>query len=219
MKKPAVSEREGPVFLRGSPMGIPSKQQCFQLMGEMGMMDHIAAHCLRVCHVATFLADRLDLPPEDLNRDLVERAALLHDITKTRSFETKENHAETAEDLLRDLGHPELGRIVGQHVRLDAYAATGTLSEADIVNYSDKRVLHDQVVSLDKRFDYILEKYARVPEDRERIRWLTRETAGLEKRIFDRLPFPPDTLDRHLDPRAYRRDLSAYRAQIPSQRS
>ncbi|MEE8397938.1 MAG: HD domain-containing protein [Desulfobacterales bacterium] len=192
-------------------MEIPSKEHCFHLMCEMAMMDHIAAHCMRVCHVALFLVDNLR-PHTNLNRDLVQAAALLHDITKTRSFDTQENHAETAEHLLGDLGYPELGRIVGQHVQLDAYDAADVLSDVEIVNYADKRVLHDRVVSLDKRFDYIMGKYAVVSEDRKRIRLFAEKTAEVEKRVFDRLPLSPDALGGHLDPAIYAQDLKDYHA-------
>ena len=199
-------------------MKIPSKQQCFKLMYEMKMMDHIAAHSIRVCQVAIFLVDCLNGQAGDLNRDLVQAAALLHDITKTRSFETGENHAVTARDLLQDLGHPEISRIVGQHVRLDSYGVSDVVSEAEIVNYSDKRVLHDRVVSLEERFDYIMERYARDEEDRERIRFLTGKTSDLGKRIFDRLSLTPDTLESHLDPEIYMLDLNDYHARIGSYR-
>jgi uncharacterized protein len=195
-------------------MGIPSKQQCMKLMCEMKMMDHIAAHSIRVCQVATFLTDHLNGQAGDLDRNRVQAAALCHDITKTRSFETGENHADTAMDLLRDLGHPEVSRIVGQHVRLDAYGESDVVSEAEIINYSDKRVLHDRVVSLADRFDYIMEKYAKNEGDRERILFLTGKTEELGQKIFGRLPFAPDTLSEHLDPDVYTSNLEAYHIQL-----
>jgi len=197
-------------------MGIPSKEQCFRLMCEMKMMDHIAAHSLRVYHIAAFLVEGLNAAGEGLNSELVRAAALLHDITKTRSFATTENHAETGEALLRDMGYLSVSRAVGQHVRLDALLDRGVVSEAEVVNYSDKRVLHDEVVSLDARFDYIVARYARAPEDRDRIGRLREETAGVEKKVFDRLPFAPEDLARSLDAEAYTRDLRIYRDQCDS---
>ncbi len=63
----------------------------------MEMMSHIKAHSLRVCQVAELLTDHLTASNMNvyirLCRDLVSAGALLHDITKTRSFETGENHA------------------------------------------------------------------------------------------------------------------------------
>ncbi|MCG6537921.1 MAG: HD domain-containing protein, partial [Syntrophales bacterium LBB04] len=83
---------------------IPSPEACRQLIAEMGMMEHIVAHSLQVCRVSLFMADHLALP--GLNRELIQAAALLHDITKTRGFKTREGHADTGGLLRDDLGYP-----------------------------------------------------------------------------------------------------------------
>ena len=159
----------------------------------MGMLENIVAHSLQVCRVSLLLTDRLGLP--GLNRELIRAAALLHDITKTRSFHTHEDHAETGARLLADLGYPEVARIVGQHVRLDRYALTSsTPTDAEIVNYSDKRVLHDKIVPLSERMGYILEKYGSSPERKRNILLLWEKTEKLEKRLFAGLPFSPGDL-------------------------
>jgi hypothetical protein len=84
---------------------------------------------------------------------------------------------------------------VGQHVRLAAYFGSDLITEAEIVNYADKRVLHDRIVSLAKRMEYIFERYGKGPEHRERISWLWEKTILLENRIFTELPFLPDDLE------------------------
>jgi uncharacterized protein len=180
-------------------MQIPTQEQCYQLMCEMGMLDHIVVHSMQVCRVATFLADHLNRRQNRLNADLIRASALLHDITKTRSFKTRENHALTGGQYLAELGYPHVGELVRQHVKLDEYPSPVVLGEAVIINYADKRVLHDQVVSLDKRLDYILEKYGQAPEHQERIRWLWEKTLELEVKIFDGLSFDPEELNRLLN--------------------
>ena len=75
------------------PINIPSEEACLRIISDMGMLENIVAHSLQVCRVSLFLTDRLGLP--ELNRELIRAAALLHDITKTRSFSTQEDHAET----------------------------------------------------------------------------------------------------------------------------
>ena len=163
-------------------------------MCKMGMLDNIVAHCMQVCRVATILTKHLLAQGFQLNFDLIQAAALLHDITKTRSIKTQENHAETGGQFLTERGYPEVGSIVRQHVRLDEYPNPLTLGEAQIINYSDKRVLHDEIVPLDRRLDYILEKYAKIPEHRERTRWLWKKTREMEAEIFRSLSFAPDDL-------------------------
>ena len=158
------------------------------------MMDHIVNHSEQVCRVAICLADKLSHKGIDLNLELIRASALLHDITKTRSFRTKENHAETGGKILQERGFTEVGHVIAQHVKLDTYVASNGLVEAEIVNYADKRVLHDQIVSLKDRMAYILERYADGMESRERILGLWAKSKDLEKRIFSYLPFFPDVL-------------------------
>ncbi len=191
-------------------MRIPTQEQCFLLMCDMKMMDHIVVHSMQVCRVATFLAEHLNSGRNRLNHDLIRAAALLHDITKTRSFKTKENHALTGGQFLAEQGYPEIGKLVRQHVRLDEYPNPVVLGEAEIVNYADKRILHDQVVSLDKRLDYILEKYGKLPEHQERIRWLWGKTLELENKIFRTLSLVPEDLNRILNCGDRSADVHAY---------
>ncbi len=191
-------------------MKIPTREQCYQLMCDMKMMDHIVVHSMQVGRVAAFLAEHLNPQRNRLNHDLIRAAALLHDITKTRSFKTKENHALTGGQFLAEQGYPEIGELVRQHVRLDEYPNPVVLGEAEIVNYADKRILHDQVVSLDKRLDYILEKYGKLPEHQERIRWLWGKTIELENKIFRTLSLVPEDLNRILNCGDRSADVHAY---------
>ena len=191
-------------------MKIPTRDQCFRMMKEMEMMDHIVVHSLQVCRVATFLTDHLNKQNGRLNLDLIQAAALLHDITKTRSFKTRENHALTGGQLLAEQGYPEIGELVRQHIRLDEYPNPVVLAESQILNYADKRVLHDQVVSLDKRMEYILEKYGETPEHMERIHRLLEKTLVLEAKIFDGLAVGPRELNRILNSWDPAQDFMAY---------
>lgn len=180
-------------------MQIPSKKQCYKLIRNMKMLDHIVAHSFQVCRVATFMLDHMDSAEVKLSRDLVQAAALLHDITKTRSFKTSENHAITGAQFIKDLGYPEVGHIIEQHVRLEDYFDSDLPNEAEIVNYADKRVLHDRIVSLQERMEYILEKYAKGPEYKQRLIWLWKKTESLESRLFGYISFGPQDLGRLLD--------------------
>jgi len=180
-------------------MQIPSKKQCVQLIRKMKMLDHIVDHSFQVCRVATFLVEHLKSRQVCLNRNLIQAAALLHDITKTRSFKTQENHALTGGQFLSAEGYPEVGLIVGQHVRLDEYFASDVPTEAEIINYADKRVLHDKVVSLKERMDYIMEKYVKGPEYRRQHLWLRKKSEELEAKLFSFVRFTPEDLNRLFD--------------------
>ena len=188
-------------------MRIPTRQECYHIMYNMKMMDHIVVHSLQVCRIAMFLADSLEA---DINPDLVQAAALLHDITKTRSIETHEDHARTGKELLVSLGYPAVGDIVGQHVLLDEYFASDSPTEADVVNYADKRVVHDKVATFSQRTDYIMERYGTEPKRREYIRMLCEKTKTLEERLFHFCSFSPADLETFLGPDNCSSEFSYY---------
>ena len=179
-------------------MKIPSIEACYRLIEEMGMLPHILDHSEQVCRVALCLVDHMDHSSARLNRPLVQAAALLHDITKTRSFETGEDHAFTGQEMLKEKGYPEVARVVGQHVHLENEVRDEQVDEARIVNYADKRVLHDEVASLEKRMAYIVERYGREEAHRERIMRLWEESRRLEALLFRGIAFSPDELTLHL---------------------
>jgi uncharacterized protein len=183
---------------------IPPREECLRLLTEMQMPEHIRAHSELVCRVALLLVDGLAAAGVDLNRTLVDASAMLHDITKPRSFKTGENHSRTGGEYLTDLGYPEVGQIVRQHVIMDAYFLSDAPSEAEIVNYADKRVLHDRIVSLDNRMDYIVARYAKTAAHRQWLMQMWEQTVVLEDRLFGYLPFEPCELaERIVDDRLY----------------
>ncbi len=192
-------------------MRIPSKKACYHLICEMEMMDHIVSHSILVCQVATLLVDHLYLQNIYLNREVIQASALLHDITKTRSFITREHHAQTGGQLLRDLNYPEVGHIIGQHVVLNEYVFSEPPNEAEIVNYADKRVLHDSVVSLKDRMTYVLKNYGKKSIYHERIFRLWEDSEQLEKKIFATLSFSPGDMNHFLDPDTLKKELLSYR--------
>lgn len=164
------------------------------------MQKQIVRHSKQVCRVALLLTRGLNAANHIfINQDLVQAAALLHDITKTRSLVTGENHPRTGEKFLAMLGYPEVGLIVTQHVTLNSYFESDTPGAAEIVNYSDKRVLNDTIVSLEHRMAYILKRYAKTPQDAQRIDHLLKLSQQAEARIFKHLSFTPDQLEKELD--------------------
>lgn len=179
-------------------INIPNKNECLQIIRDSKMLDHIILHSKQVCQVALFLTDQLKTVRIKLNRELVIAAALLHDITKTRSFETGENHAQSGAEMITALGYPEVGNVIGQHVHLSCFSKNAPPSEAEVVNYADKRVLHEKVVSLDERMAYIVKRYAVTPAHQVRIETLWKETLLIEKKLFGHLAIHSEELVRIL---------------------
>ncbi len=179
-------------------MRIPERKECLRMLTEVQMPTHIQNHSIMVCRVALFLCDGLAAAGININRELVMASALLHDITKPRSFTTGENHALTGGQYLARRGFPEVGDIVRQHVILDCYFAGELPNEAELVNYSDKRVLHQDVVSLKVRMDYIVKRYAKTEQLRRRAEQVWLDSMALEDRIFGYLSISPAQLAENL---------------------
>lgn len=175
---------------------IPTRKQCFELIHRYQMMPHIVRHSELVTEVALLIARKLNSCGQNLGLDLVEAGALLHDITKTVCIKTKENHAETGGELLASLGYPEVADIVRQHICLDPGSSDpDTVTEAELINYADKRVKHEGVVDIQERFRDVLDRYAKkLPGLQTGLAAVQLETRLLEQKIFSKIDISPEQI-------------------------
>ena len=161
---------------------IPSREECDELMAKYSMLPNIVAHSQQVMRVSLAITDNLK-NGVSINRDLVMAAALLHDITKTRSLKTREPHDQSGGELLRELGFASIGEIVKQHVILLDFNPKGRLEEREIINYADKRVMHDRIVSLTERVQDLIQRYGATEEIKSRIKQNESLVIAIEKKI------------------------------------
>ena len=175
---------------------IPTREECLKLMNEHGMLEHIARHCMIVAKVALFLSGQLNRRGQRIDLPLVEAASLLHDLTKTECLKTKEDHAKTASECLKGLGYERVGEIVAEHVVLAGEKDPYRVSEEEIVNYADKRVQHDHIVSLRERFRDLKDRYGKSERSLELLEMLEQETSKVEGKIFCHLEISPEDLQR-----------------------
>jgi len=180
----------------------PSSDQCYNLLKEHAVPDHIIRHSEAVSRVAVFLAKSLNGNGEHLCIEVVEAAALLHDITKMEGITSRQDHAETGRSLLQGLGFRRIGEIVGQHIKLRKGWEERPIQEEEIINYSDKRVMHTEVVTLQERFSDLRKRYGLDGLNKkaiERITALEGSTYELEKKIFSKLDFSPEELVQRME--------------------
>ena len=171
---------------------IPSHHQCLELMDTHAMLPNIREHSFRVMQVACILGEALTEAGFDLHLALVEVGALLHDLGKTQCLGTLTNHAELGAGILEELGYPQVAQVVREHVHLDGNVLDPRpLREAELVNYADKRVLHEAVVTLAARFADIKVRYGRTPEALARIQATEVRSRALEDRLFAPLRLTP----------------------------
>jgi putative nucleotidyltransferase with HDIG domain len=166
-------------------------------MEQSGMLEHIVRHSLEVARVALFLSLELNKKGQRIDLGLVEAASLLHDFSKTECLKTKEDHAQTGCRFLKGMGYERVGEVVAQHIRLEREGDPSGVSEEEIVNYADKRVMHDRIVPLEERFNDLMERYGKHPSGRETLEQLKREIRCVENKIFIILESDPNGL-QHL---------------------
>jgi len=149
---------------------------------------------MAVARVALFLSEELNKRGQGIDLRLVEAASLLHDLTKTECLKTKEDHARTASECLKGLGYERVGQIVAEHVVLAGEKDSGRVSEEEIVNYADKRVQHDRIVSLSERFRDLRDRYGKNERSLELLEALEHATFKVERKIFSQVDLSPEAL-------------------------
>jgi len=145
---------------------IPSPETTSEILKKYQVPPHILLHSEMVRKVAMAIVACLKTAGLPIDSAAVDRAALLHDLCKMDALTSGGDHALMAQEELSRLGYPFIGEIVGQHVRLKSL----DLNEAMVVNYADKRVMHDRIVSLPERFEDLMARYGTDEARRERIR-------------------------------------------------
>jgi len=170
--------------------------ECRRLMAAREMLPNIWAHSLRVRDVALALGARLVAAGVPLHLPLVEAGALLHDIAKTACLANGGQHAQVGAQWLLELGYPAVAEIIREHVWLSRHpAAPWPLREVELVNYADKRVCHDQIVSLPARFADLRRRYGRSADILARLDRNERRSLALEAKIFAYLDLAPPDLE------------------------
>jgi putative nucleotidyltransferase with HDIG domain len=178
---------------------------------------HVRQHCEKVATVGRFLAEKLKEKGVSVNPDTVYAAGLLHDVVRVVDFKTLspnlgtaedpsvwtalrekspgQHHADAGAELLKAKGEPELADIVRRHKYGSLLTREKpTTWEAKLLYYADKRVAHDQIVSIQERLDEGHRRHypdAPVSEDEKKRRAAVRK---LEKEIFKPLDFTPNEL-------------------------
>lgn len=156
-----------------------TEQQLIALQKQYHVPAHILRHMQKVAEVGVFLAQKIMEHGEKVDIELVRQGALLHDLVKLCDFtevnveffekphdhETIEfwkayikkypevGHEQQGGKILDELGEPVLAEIVKRH-GFTALITPGLIPETweqKIVYYADKRVKHDQLVSVQER--------------------------------------------------------------------
>lgn len=172
---------------------VPDRAACLKALSEDRVPPHIIAHSVKVAEVALRIALALNRAAgEALDLALLEAGALLHDVKKPHTIQNGGDHALLGGERATELGFAELAPLIARHVDLGEWSTEGPVTESELLNYADKRIRHEELVSLDERFADLLERYGKHERARERIRLHWDTMRAVERKIFSRLPFGPE---------------------------
>lgn len=174
-------------------MNIPSREECLQLFKQYNVPDGVLEHCKQANKIAVFLAKKLKEKGISINVEVVDAASLLHDVGRTKEFETvfNQKHGKEGYDRLKDK-YPEVAECVLTHgAEIDG---TKSIWEQKVVQYADKRAKENGTVTIAERFKDADTQYD-VPFPKE---WI-QNIFTVEKQIFDVLKMDPDKIGEYIE--------------------
>lgn len=181
---------------------IPEDAMMESWRDDVKLPDHIRAHADLVASIAERVCDDLQKRSVFVRRHAVIAAAKTHDLLRFVDFKEMENVSETiskiwneykdqygtnheiaAMKFLIEKGYPEIGTIVRTHGAPRDTASTPKTIEQKVLNYSDKRALHDKMVKVEERFQDFLVRYGNGTESPASNEWKER-TLKIERELF-----------------------------------
>jgi len=176
--------------------------KCIELFKEAGLtlnFTNILYHCRKVNAVAMFIATKLKEKGEEVDLDLVDIASFLHDVKKAEEVRVEDwgSHEKRAAEFLKSKGYDELAGIILKH-RPESLMPNEieTINWEDkIVNYADKRIKHDELVSIDERMKDGFERYIKKLDEQDFVKnhtIINEQLHKLEKEIFNKLGMKPE---------------------------
>lgn len=131
------------------PNKVPSEQECLEIWNHYQTPEQVRSHSLQVSRQAVKIGRMLNNKGCGLDLELIQRAALLHDIVRTRP-----NHAAEGAGILCKKGYPLVAEVIRSHHDMGIWKEKEEErpNEKEVVYLADKRVYGERVVSLEERF-------------------------------------------------------------------
>lgn len=166
---------------------VPGDEECLGFWDRHAMPEHIRRHSLLVAQVATFLAAGAEQAGLGVSVQTVRASALLHDLAKAYTIDHGGSHSQLGASWTVGLTrNPALAQGVMHHVYWPYEVDIRKYFLPLAVIYGDKRVRHDDLVPLDRRFEDLVDRYGKTCDIRRRIGMAHAQATELE-RLFTRL--------------------------------
>ncbi len=163
---------------------IPDDAACFALWDQYAMMDNVRAHSLMVADYATLLADMAHDLGHPICVDSVRASALLHDLAKSYTIAHGGSHAQMgASIVVQHTANREIAQGVAMHVHWPWDIPQNICAIPFFIIYADKRVMHDQCVSLEDRYQDLLARYGTNELHKANIRLSYEQGCNIEKAL------------------------------------
>lgn len=170
---------------------VPDDATCYAYWKERDMPEHIGRHSSQVANIATALARRAagkHIIAGDAAVQEVRSSALLHDLAKMYCINYGGHHSQLgAAWVMEHTGNPMLAHGVLHHVwwpyEIDCTRYFLPLA----VLYADKRVRHDEIVSIHDRFTDLFDRYGANDFARDRIRMSMEQSQAIEENFIQHL--------------------------------
>lgn len=168
-----------------------------ELLDEFQVPQHVRKHCEVVAKLCLFIGEKIP----GVNLELIEKAALLHDLVRVCDFrdwdpekfpeceDLREKykgrcHEEVAAEILESRGEPELAALIKSHKFSNILKKEPFKNwEEKILYYADKIVDGDEVVSLEEGLSRGAVRNVRTPEEKRISKEARPKVFALEKEI------------------------------------
>lgn len=154
---------------------LPDREETLALLEMAGTAPEVIAHQEKVAQVALRLADTLTKNKVGIDRPLLERACLLHDILRHRP-----SHGAEGAAFLHEQGFPRLADLVEDH--MDIREVNG-LDERALLYLSDKMVSGTRIVDIEGRMKERLRMYGYLDNARKNITRRMGKALAIQEKI------------------------------------
>lgn len=134
---------------------IPTRAECEAILASHSVDPAIVRHSRIVAGIAQRIARALARSGIELNLELVQASALLHDLAKG-----KPEHAAVGAAILRQMDFLQVAAVVSSHTDLNF---SGQLDENAIVYLADKLMSGERPVTIEQRFEIALRRFSDDP--------------------------------------------------------
>lgn len=202
----ALPNEQRRITIEWHDVPMPTELEIQDWRMQVALSPNVIDHCERVATVAKACSEQLIVAGTPVRSQFVHRAGQLHDLLRFIDFKTQQSvllyqptneqltvwesikdvygvgHEQAAEKFLIAKGYAELGWCILPHGGKGHFLHT---IEQKILYYSDKRVVHNAIVTIDDRYQDMIVRYnqnVETPTTRawlEGVRMLEAELAAL----------------------------------------